>query len=307
MEHYVAVYPTTLEAREAETELLTAGVPAGAIRRYDTATTVTAHAKPERGFWSWLLGEDEEPYAADSPYDNYLQRGYAVLTVSIAELVPPTSTHVMDILHSHNPVEITPEPEPYATIAPASTPTRLDDPVPTSPEATALETPASTASVVPPATASPVEPRATTPGLEPAALDEAAVPAAPPVTEEAVIPLAREELKVGKRPVNLGTHVVHRYVVEKPVTQDVTLQGERVTVERRAPVTGGVAEPGQHFEEKTVEVHETGEEPVAQKSAHVAEEVVISREPVEHTETIRDTVRHEEVEVKRGGDPPDAP
>jgi uncharacterized protein (TIGR02271 family) len=297
MEHYVAVYPTALDAREAETELLTAGVPASAIRRYDTATTVTAHAKPERGFWGWLLGEDEEPYAADSPYDSYLQRGYA-LTVSIAELDPPASTHVMDILNSHNPVEITPEPEPDATIAPASTPTRLDDPVPTSPEAAALEIPPATATPgVPPATATPVEPRATTPELEPA----------PPVTEEAVVPLAREELKVGKRPVNLGTHVVHRYVVEKPVTQDVTLQGERVTVERRAPVTGGVAEPGQHFEEKTVEVHETGEEPVVQKSAHVAEEVVISREPVEHTETIRDTVRHEEVEVKRGGDPPDAP
>ena len=84
--------------------------------------------------------------------------------------------------------------------------------------------------------------------------------------------------------------------METPVEREVTLHGERVTVERRAPTTTAGPVPGQ-FEERVVEVHELDEVPLVQKTAHVAEEVVIRREPTERTETVRDTVRREEVEV----------
>ena len=55
------------------------------------------------------------------------------------------------------------------------------------------------------------------------------------------------------------------------------------------------------FEERTLEVRETQEEPVVNKTANVVEEVVIGRESTERTETVRDTVRKEEVEITGDG------
>ena len=57
---------------------------------------------------------------------------------------------------------------------------------------------------------------------------------------------------------------------------------------------------GATFEERVVEVRETAEEPVVSKTAHVVEEVVVGRETTERTETVRDTVRREDVEVTNG-------
>ncbi len=57
---------------------------------------------------------------------------------------------------------------------------------------------------------------------------------------EEVIPVAEEEIRVGKREVSRGRVRVHSYVVETPVTEQVNLREERVHVERRAvdrPVT----------------------------------------------------------------------
>jgi uncharacterized protein (TIGR02271 family) len=121
-------------------------------------------------------------------------------------------------------------------------------------------------------------------------------PVAPSATEDEVIPLAEEQLNVSKRAVDRGTTRVRRYVVEKPVEQNVTLHGERVTIERRHPVEGTAAAGGA-FEERTVEVRETEEVPVVGKTARVIEEVAIRKEATERTETVKDTVRHEEVEV----------
>jgi hypothetical protein len=43
---------------------------------------------------------------------------------------------------------------------------------------------------------------------------------------------------------------------------------------------------------------ETVEEPIVRKQARVVEEVVVSKDVVEHTETVRDTVRRTEVDVE---------
>ena len=59
--------------------------------------------------------------------------------------------------------------------------------------------------------------------------------------QEEVIPLAEEELQVGKRTVDRGTAKIRRYVVGKPVEESVTLRDETVSVERRRPVTQGEA------------------------------------------------------------------
>jgi uncharacterized protein (TIGR02271 family) len=113
---------------------------------------------------------------------------------------------------------------------------------------------------------------------------------------EQVIPLSEEELQVGKRTVNRGTTRIRRYVVEAPVEQAVSLRDEKVSVERRRPVTDDAT--GDAFTEKTVEVTETSEVPVAEKVARLKEEVVVRKEGAERTETVKDTVRRDRVAVE---------
>ena len=113
-----------------------------------------------------------------------------------------------------------------------------------------------------------------------------------------VISLAEEQLVVGKRLVNRGSTRVRRYVVETPVEQNVTLQSERVSIERR-PVSAGTHVADTAFTDRVIEVTETDEEVVVGKTAHVAEEVVIRKDAVDHVETVRDTVRREDIEVEK--------
>lgn len=117
-----------------------------------------------------------------------------------------------------------------------------------------------------------------------------APPAAPPAAREEVIPLSEEQLQVSKRVVERGTTRLRRYVVRTPVEETVTLREEQVTIERRRPVAPGTpGVPEGAFEEHTVEVHATGEEPVVSKTARLAEEFVIRKDVSERTETVRDT------------------
>src|ERR1700722_10706510 len=81
--------------------------------------------------------------------------------------------------------------------------------------------------------------------------------------------------------------------------ESVTLRDETVTVERRRPVAAGeTGLPAGAFEERTIEVHQTAEEPVVSKTAHIAEEVVVRKDVTERTETVRDDVRREQVDVR---------
>ncbi|MDP8929197.1 MAG: YsnF/AvaK domain-containing protein [Actinomycetota bacterium] len=50
------------------------------------------------------------------------------------------------------------------------------------------------------------------------------------------------------------------------------------------------------FRERTIEVSETDEEAVVEKEARIVEEVVVSKDAVEHEETVRDTVRRTDVD-----------
>ena len=116
---------------------------------------------------------------------------------------------------------------------------------------------------------------------------------------EEVIPLGEEVLEVGKRTENRGTVRIHRYVVETPVEKQVTLQSERVVVERRKPVADKAT--GEILTEVTVEVVETAEVPVINKRARLREEVVVRTEHTQHVETVRDTVRRDEVDIQQPG------
>ena len=117
------------------------------------------------------------------------------------------------------------------------------------------------------------------------------------VGEGGVVERAEERLRVGKREVGRGTVRVRSYVVERPVEEQVNLRQERVEVERR-PVDRPV-EPGDPvFEEKVIEASERGEEAVVSKQARVVEEVGIRKEAETRTETVRDTVREQKVDIE---------
>lgn len=115
-----------------------------------------------------------------------------------------------------------------------------------------------------------------------------------------VLPVAQEELVVGKRQVSHGGVRAYTRVVERPVEETVHLREEHVDVERR-PVDRPIAAGEEAFRERTIEVRETAEEPVVSKHARVVEEVAVSKQATEHDETVRDTVRQTEVEVDRTG------
>jgi stress response protein YsnF len=125
-----------------------------------------------------------------------------------------------------------------------------------------------------------------------------------PSGQEEVIPLGEEVLEVSKRTESRGTARIRRYVFETPVEQQVTLQSERVVIERRRPVNDKVT--GEILTEMTVEVIETAEVPVVEKRLRLREEIVVRTERTQQVETVQETVRRDEVEIqqpsrKRGG------
>jgi stress response protein YsnF len=116
------------------------------------------------------------------------------------------------------------------------------------------------------------------------------------MARDEVLRLAEEEITVGKRVIPEGATRVHRFVVDKPVEAQVTLHEERARVVRRPISDSSVKEID--WTDKTIEVTETAEEAVVNKTVHVIEEVLIGKEGRDHVETVRDKVRHQEIEVE---------
>lgn len=113
------------------------------------------------------------------------------------------------------------------------------------------------------------------------------------------IPVVKEEVQVGKRQVLRGGVRVYSRVVEEPVEESIPLREERVRVERR-PVNRAATDADLSAgREQVLEVQEFAEEAVVAKQARVVEEVRVGKEVSERTETVRDTVRHTEVNVEK--------
>ena len=117
------------------------------------------------------------------------------------------------------------------------------------------------------------------------------------------IPVVEEQLQVGKREVQRGGVRIFSRVVETPVNETIGLREEHVDVQRRQvnqPISPADATA---FKEQTIEMRESAEEAVVEKSARIVEEVTIGKQVNERQEQITDTVRRTEVDVERlGGD-----
>jgi hypothetical protein len=86
--------------------------------------------------------------------------------------------------------------------------------------------------------------------------------------------------------------------VSQPVQEQVRLREEHVNVERRPADRELSPEEVVALRDQTIEVTEMAEEAVVGKRARVREEVRVGKESTERTETVRDNVRHTEVEVE---------
>jgi uncharacterized protein (TIGR02271 family) len=117
------------------------------------------------------------------------------------------------------------------------------------------------------------------------------------VADTTSIPVVQEELTIGKRQVDRGGVRIFSHLVETPVEENIKLREERVRVDRQAVNRPATEADFTAFKEGAIELTETSEEAVVSKSARVVEEISIGKETSERTETIRDKVRHTEVEV----------
>jgi uncharacterized protein (TIGR02271 family) len=289
-ETIVAVFDTAAHADAAVRDLEGANVPASAISRHPSTTgtaATTTGAPRETGFWSSLFGG--EPDHGTTVYDRSVESGSHVVTVKVSD---HHIDNVTSILERHNPVDIDERAASYGLGGIGT--------------GSAVTGSAGTGSVgtgsVGTGSVGTGNIGTTTTTTRETIGTEAGVGA--PNTalhgNEERLQLSEEQLQVGKRLVNRGTTRIRRFVVETPVEENVTLHSERVSVERR-PVTGDARVANADFTDRTIEVTETDEEAVVGKTARVREEVVVRKDVADRVETVRDAVRHEDVEITKDG------
>ncbi len=121
------------------------------------------------------------------------------------------------------------------------------------------------------------------------------------VSGDTIIPIVQEEMTVGKRQVQRGGVRVYSHLVATPVEENIQLREEHVRVDRHSMDRPASEADFSAFQEGTIELNETAEEAVVAKKARVVEEIVVGKESSERTQTIRDTVRHTEVETEQLG------
>lgn len=276
-ETIVAVFDTAAHANDAVSALKEAGVPETAIsvhadKETRTGSTTTAvDGDREPGFWSSLFGGDSGHDSA--VYNRSLQSGSTVVSVDAPE---EHITRVTDILERFHPIDIDDRADTYGV--------RQTAPIQTG------STQTGTVAPMQPGTIAPKAPATTPVMAERGAERETA-------RGPDSVQLSEERLSVGKRLVNRGGTRIRRYVVETPVEQDVTLHSEKVMLDRHAVTDGRPV--GDSFTDRTIEMTESSEEPVVQKTARVYEEVGLRKESSDRVEKVKDTVRREEVEVEQ--------
>lgn len=128
-ETIVAIYDTPAHAELAASDLKAAGIPESAIHVHANtsgAAGATATYTPvrEQGFWASLFGG--EPDHDTSVYDRSLTSGSTVVTVKTSEA---HVTHVMQILESHNPVDIDERAAGYSQMETSTTHQPLGTPM----------------------------------------------------------------------------------------------------------------------------------------------------------------------------------
>ena len=128
-------------------------------------------------------------------------------------------------------------------------------------------------------------------GIEPrAATDESTIE----------VPLSEEEVKVGKRKVGAGEVKLHKTITTEQVNVPVELKREEVVIER-FPAQEAGATGKEPFQKEEIVVPLSREEPVVKKETRVTGGVRVRKTEGVEKETIRESVRKEDVDIDESG------
>lgn len=123
-----------------------------------------------------------------------------------------------------------------------------------------------------------------------------------PQDEDAVITLAEESLRVGKRTVERGRILLRKTVSERTETLDVPLTREEVEIERLSIGRPVEEAEGVRYEGDVMVIPRYEEVLVVSKQLVLVEEVRVARRRREHREPQTVVLRREELDVERTGD-----
>ena len=285
----VALYSTRADAETARDKLVAAGIDSGTVnvmdREADRMAGGVDYEAGDQGLWGAiksLFAPDDEAHA----YRHAVGKGHAMVVVT-----PTASTNrsqVIEVLESTDPVDFDAKLEEWRQAGY---------------DGMAAE---KGSTVAAPVVAAPVALQTGTAHAGTTAPVQAANLPAPATTNMAAsrtggtdtIKMMEERMRVGKREVAKGAVRVRSYVVERPVEEQVRLHEERISVERHPTDRAATPADATAFQERTIEATATSEEAVVSKEARVVEEIAVRKDVAERTETVRDTVRHTEVDVE---------
>ncbi|WWP00060.1 MAG: YsnF/AvaK domain-containing protein [Candidatus Dasytiphilus stammeri] len=117
------------------------------------------------------------------------------------------------------------------------------------------------------------------------------------IDTEDILPLAEEQLEIGKKLIKEGSTRVRRFVTEKDVAVEVPLHEEHAAIFRRS-INKDQCPDKFDWSDTVVEITETSEQPVVNKTAHIVEEIIVRKEGRDRIQTIHDTVRKQEVKIE---------
>lgn len=123
--------------------------------------------------------------------------------------------------------------------------------------------------------------------------------------EERTLRLREEQLEVNKQEVQSGEVVINKEVREEQKTVNVPVEHEEVYVERR-PVTDGTLDAkdaGPITDGETIRIPVVEEQVEVTKKPVVTDEVVIGKRTVTETQQVQDTVKKEDVQLDKDGNP----
>jgi uncharacterized protein (TIGR02271 family) len=268
-----AMFDSRSDAQRAVDRLLEAGIPQGNVRLvpgYENDTPVTNRSEQHKGFFSSLADlfmPDEDRYT----YAEGLSRGGYMVVASDIDMA--YYDRAIDILDDEGSIDLDQREQSWRSEG-----------------WTGFQTDA---------TGSSYSLGADAMGASAATSTDRDIDSTAGLgtTNDEVIPVVDERLVVGKRDVNLGRVRVRSYLREEPVSEDVNLHEERVTLERR-PVDRPLTDGDAAFRDRTIEAEAHAEEAVIGKEARVTEEISLRKESTDHQETISDTVRKTEVEIE---------
>ena len=276
-----AFFDTRGAAQKATDDLVAIGVPRQHIRLTEgagtTATTEKVSATADKGFWEELKDlflPEEDRYG----YAEGLRRGGFLLSVEADEAM---YNQVLDILDNDGSVDMDEREASWRASGWTGYQTE------------SAGVGAAALGVGGAAFSSPSTVKANTGGT--------GVRSAPVNTVAAgrdeVIPIYEETARVAKRDINHGRVRIRSYVVETPVSEQVSLRNEQVQVERR-PVDRPIAAGDAVFQDRVIEAEEHTEEAVITKEARVKEEISLRKTVENQAQTVTDTVRRTEVEIE---------